>query len=80
MVDVITRRLTGVVDEDNTVEVIAQPKDETHDGKRGQHSKVVEVYFRSAVMLRRKKLRANNSTNQKYLAQNKFAKSSVLKI
>ena len=52
MVDVVVRRLTGMVDEDNAVEVIAQPEDETHDDERDRYSKVVEAYFRSAVILR----------------------------
>jgi hypothetical protein len=55
MVDVVARCLTGVVDEDDAVKIIAGPEDETHDGERSRHNKVVEVYFRSAVMLWRKK-------------------------
>jgi hypothetical protein len=55
MVDVVVRRLTGVVDEDNAIELITRPEDETHDGERGRHNKVVETYYRSAVILRQKK-------------------------
>lgn len=54
MVDVVPRSLASVVDEDDAVEVIALPEDETQDGKRGRHGEVVESYSRSAVMLRRK--------------------------
>jgi hypothetical protein len=64
MVDVVTRRLTGVVDEDDAVEIIARPE-ETHDGERSRHNKVVANYFRSVLILRRKKLHANNSTGRK---------------
>jgi hypothetical protein len=34
MVDVVARILARVVDEDDAVEVIARPQDETHDGER----------------------------------------------
>jgi Mg/Co/Ni transporter MgtE len=52
MVDVVARRLVGVVDEDDAVEVIARPKDETHDDERSRHNKIVETYYQSAVILK----------------------------
>jgi hypothetical protein len=45
MVDVVVQRLTGVVDEDNAVEVVARLEDETHDDELDRYSKVVEAYF-----------------------------------
>jgi hypothetical protein len=50
MVDVVVQRLTGVVDEDNAVEVVARLEDETHNDELDRYSKVVEAYFRSAVI------------------------------
>jgi hypothetical protein len=76
MVDVVVRRLTGVVDEDNAVEVIVRPEDETHDGEQDRHSKVVETYFRSAIILRPKTLYANNSMSQKIFGEINIMNSS----
>jgi hypothetical protein len=69
MVDVVVRRLTGMVDEDNAVEVIARSEDETHDDERDRYSKVVEAYFRSAVVLRSKNCMQIIARAEKYVAK-----------
>jgi hypothetical protein len=63
-----------VVDEEDAIDV-DDPRQvnpqvwRVRDGGRGRPSGVVECLFQSAIILRRKNLRANNSTSQKIFGE-----------